>query len=113
MSSKERISLIALNRCRLLLTGNRGLLLSHEERPLSSSGLGHSPLKAKTGVRVPLGVLLERRFRPLLESRALLRKAGSREPAFFYGQTNSCRSPYRPTPSGPPALHGDDAGRAT
>ena len=26
--------------------------------PPSSSGLGHSPLKAKTGVRVPLGVLL-------------------------------------------------------
>ena len=25
--------------------------------PPSSSGLGHSPLKAKTGVRVPLGVL--------------------------------------------------------
>ncbi len=27
--------------------------------PLSSSGLGHSPLKAKTGVRVPLGAFLQ------------------------------------------------------
>ena len=27
--------------------------------PPSSSGLGHSPLKAKTGVRVPVGAQLE------------------------------------------------------
>ena len=30
------------------------------ERPPSSSGLGHSPLTAKTGVRVPLGVIRSR-----------------------------------------------------
>src|SRR5438067_757827 len=31
--------------------------LVHRPPPPSSSGLGHSPLKAKTVVRVPLGVL--------------------------------------------------------
>ena len=32
--------------------------IQKEEPPPSSSGLGHSPLTAKTGVRVPLGVIL-------------------------------------------------------
>lgn len=30
-------------------------LVEKNELPSSSSGLGHSPLKAKTGVRVPVG----------------------------------------------------------
>src|SRR5262249_40406507 len=37
--------------------GNRRKSVNGNLLPPSSSGLGHSPLTAKTGVRVPLGVL--------------------------------------------------------
>lgn len=49
---------VRVSRCTLLsLTGGRGPTKKEKARPPSSSGLGHSPLTAKTGVRVPLGVV--------------------------------------------------------
>jgi hypothetical protein len=58
-----------------VLDSNGSGVYKNNQAPPSSSGLGHSPLKAKTGVRVPLGVIryLARtcnRSQPLAQPRA-------------------------------------------